>query len=152
AAAHLVRVSLARNPVGEVRYAARVARCRATREARHGEVEAAPEEVDGAALADEAGAERLHDPVGLDEHAPEALGVFGVVGRVSSVLRERDGGVDLVGARVDVDLEVELPKGLHHGIVEGGDRARLESDRAARALARLDEELVRDEVEVDLED
>ena len=107
--------------------------------------------MDGAALADETGTERLQHAVRLDEHAPEALGVLRVIGRMRAVLGERDGRIDLVGSRVDVDLQVELPEGLHHGVVERGDRACLEPDRATGALARLDEELVRDEVEVDLE-
>src|SRR5439155_20928508 len=78
AAAHLVRVGLARDPVGEVRDTAGVARRRTPREACHGEVEAAPEEMDGAALADETGTERLQHAVRLYEHAPEALGVLRV--------------------------------------------------------------------------
>src|SRR5262249_45092454 len=71
-AADLVRVRLARDPVRHVGNAARMRRRGAAGEAGHGEIEAAPEEVHRAALANEAGPEDLEHPVDLDEGKPEA--------------------------------------------------------------------------------
>jgi len=45
--------------------------------------------MDQAALADETGAEYLHDPVGLHEHLPELLRIIPVIGALSDVQRER---------------------------------------------------------------
>src|ERR1700737_2641620 len=56
-----------------------------TGEEGHGEVEAAPEEVDGTALAHKRGAEALHDGGGLGQDAPEALRVERVVRSVDLI-------------------------------------------------------------------
>ena len=61
-----------------------------------------PEEVDRAALADEAGAELLEDAVGLHEDAPVALDGVRIVGAVRLVLIEADGALYFVGKRVDL--------------------------------------------------
>ena len=56
------------------------------RKARDGQVEAAPEEVDRAALAEEAAAEHFEDAVGADEDPPEGGGGRGVVAGVDGVV------------------------------------------------------------------
>ena len=76
AAADLVGVGLAGDVVRQVRHAAGMLRGPSPREAGHRQVEATPEEVHRAALADEAGAEGREDPVRLHQHTPEAIGVF----------------------------------------------------------------------------
>jgi hypothetical protein len=43
------------------------------REAGHGEVEATPKEMNGARLAQEAGAKKLEDPIGLHERPPVSV-------------------------------------------------------------------------------
>ena len=57
-------------------------------EARQREIEASPEEMDGAALADEEGAEIVEDIATGRENAPEFVDGFAVVGGVSSILVE----------------------------------------------------------------
>ena len=68
------------------------------REPCHRQIERAPEEVDRAALADEARAKLLEDPIGLHEDAPEAVGVLRIVGAVRFVPIEADRIGDLVRA------------------------------------------------------
>jgi hypothetical protein len=80
--------------------------------ARRGQVEAAPEEVHGAGLADESRAELLEHPVRLHEYAPEAVGVDGVVGGVLHVLVEGDRHRQLVGPLVDPDRHAQLVEPL----------------------------------------
>ena len=46
---------------------------------RHRQIGSPPEEMDRAALANEAGAENFKNPVALQEHAPEAIGVIRVI-------------------------------------------------------------------------
>src|SRR3546814_13275704 len=60
------------------------------REARHRQIEAAPEEVDGAHLADVARTELLEHAIDLEQPSPEALCVLRVVGGVLPILAERD--------------------------------------------------------------
>ena len=69
-----------------MRYAAGVKRRGAAREAGHREIEAAPEEMNGTRLADEAGAELLEDAVGIAEDLQKAPHGLRVVGRVCGIL------------------------------------------------------------------
>ena len=98
AAVHLVAVRQLLDPVGAVRHAARVPRRGPAREARRREVGPTPEEVDGARLADEAGAERAHHPIRLEKCLPEPSHRARVVGVVILVLREGDRRPRLPGA------------------------------------------------------
>src|SRR6202042_2005200 len=66
-AAHLVRISFARDVIGQSGHAARMGRGGSSREPRHREIEAAPEEMDRARLADKSAAEELEDAVRLHE-------------------------------------------------------------------------------------
>jgi hypothetical protein len=114
------------------------------------EVGGAPEQMHRAALTDEAGAELLEHPVGLDEDLPEPVGVLAVVGPVRFVLLEGDGILDLVGLRVDLDRQAERRELRHQPAVERRHRLRLERERRGAAAARLHHQAVVDEVEIDL--
>ena len=72
--AHFLRIGFARDRVGQVRNPAGMRRRRTTREAGHGEIEAAPEEMHRTAFAAEAGTKFFQDAIGLGENAPEAVG------------------------------------------------------------------------------
>ena len=52
----------------------------------HREIEAAPEEMDRARLAEKPGTEQLEDAIRLHERAPEAMGGRRVVSRVDPIL------------------------------------------------------------------
>ena len=73
--------------------------------------EAAPEEVDRAGLADEAGLEDLQDAVDLDQRPPQQLRMLRVVRVMPLVKVERDGVGDLhrMGRDGDVDPRLRSP-------------------------------------------
>src|SRR4029077_2162054 len=80
---HLVRVRLTRDRIG-----AGTLRRAVSGEARHRDVEAAPEEMYGAALADELAPEPLEHRFDRDENAEERLHRLRVVGAMHLVLVE----------------------------------------------------------------
>src|SRR5690606_31488860 len=86
-----------------------------------------------------------------NEDAPEALRVLRVVVRVHTILAEGNRTGDLTRMLIDADGDSELIEHAHHGRVEVRHRAGLERHSAAGAVARRDLELVRHEVEHDLE-
>src|ERR1051326_534184 len=87
-------------------------------QARHREVEAAPEEVDRADLAEEVAAEFRKDVAGRDEDAPKARDGGGVVRGVLRVFLERDGCGDFGWRRVDRDVDAQLAQCGHPARVE----------------------------------
>jgi hypothetical protein len=68
-----VRIGLARDRVRQAGPTARMQRGRSSGKASDCEVEAAPEEMDGAHLAEEAASEELEHAVDLHEGTPEAM-------------------------------------------------------------------------------
>src|SRR5438105_1894889 len=77
---HFMRVGFPRHAIGPW-----TLWCTPSRKQGECQVETAPEEVDGTALAQKRRAVALHDVVGLHQNAPEALGVDGVVGGVDLI-------------------------------------------------------------------
>ena len=124
----------------------------APREARHGQVEPAPEEMHGAHLAHEPGAEPVEDAVGLRECEIEAMDGVGVVTGVVVILVEReDVPFDLYRRGPDRRGQSEVVELAHDLRVEIGNRPGLERDRAPFPVCCRDVEAVVQEVEVDLE-
>src|SRR5262249_30628646 len=113
------------------------------------EIEAAPEEVDRAALADEPRPEDLEDPIHLDQRMPEAARRVRVVCRMPLVLLERGGIRDLVRHGPDANRHAELPERLHDTGVELRDRSGTQRERAHPAGGGLDQQPMGDEVERD---
>src|SRR5436190_6488586 len=93
-AADLVRVAFAGDRVG-LRHRRRAP----AGEAGDAEIEAAPEEMHRARLADEAAAELLQHRIDRAQHAPEALDRIAFVGGVRGVLVERDRIVEFLRRR-----------------------------------------------------
>src|SRR5262249_9586250 len=87
-AAYLVRIGLAGDRVRQMRDAARMARRGSTREAGHREIEASPEEMHRARLAEKAGAELLEDAIDIDKDLEEAPDRIAIVGGMDLVLGE----------------------------------------------------------------
>src|SRR3546814_17827313 len=100
-AAHFVGVGLAGDFIRKVGYAARMQRRTPARAARHRQIEAAPEEVDGAHLADVARTELMETAIDLEQHSPEALLVLRVVGSWLPRPAERVWVGNCVGNTVD---------------------------------------------------
>src|SRR5271156_3449892 len=129
-----------------------MARGRAAGEARDRQIETAPEEMDGAGLAEIAGAEQLEEAIHLDERAPEAMCGLGVIGGVDLVLRETDRVREFVRHFVDFHDNAQAAQEFHHRMVKPGNGLWLERDAAFLALAGAGGEAMEDEVELDLED
>src|SRR5689334_23174963 len=83
ATGHLVRIGLARHPIGALLWGSGTAG-----KARHGQIEGTPEEMHRTALAQKSAAEFFKDPLTLDEDAAEAVDILGVIGCVVPVLIE----------------------------------------------------------------
>src|SRR5215472_18134096 len=107
-------------------------RGRPPRETGHGEVEAAPKEMNRARFAQEAGSKKLEYAIGLDERAPKAVGGGGVVGGVGAVLRKWDRIGHLVRHFMDGDRDPNAVQELDDSMIEVGNGSRLQ-----RQLARL---------------
>src|SRR5512143_1946341 len=105
-----------------MRNAAGMPRRAAAGKARHREIEAAPEEVHRARLAEETGAELLEHPVGVDEDLEKAPHGIRVVGSMSIVLREPDRLRQFVGHLVDGNEDAEFREISHDSCVETRDR------------------------------
>ncbi len=146
-----MRVGLARDPVGEVRYAAGVQGSAPPGEARHREVEAPPEEVHRAHLAPVTAPELLEHAVGLDQRQEEPVGGFRIVRPVRPVLVEGGLVLDLVRLPMDPHLEAEGRQALEDLSIEVRDRLRLEGDALLGPVARLHAQNMLDEVEVDVD-
>ena len=125
-------------------------RGRAAGKARDRHVEAAPEEVHRACLAEKARAELLEHAIHVDEDAPELLRVMGIISRVLAVPLKRNGVGDLDRHRPDPDLQSKRFQPVHDIVVEIGNRAGLQRQTFRSPIARLYVQAVIDEVEVDL--
>ena len=150
-AGDLLGVGLPGDPIRQVGDPARVRGGRPSGEAGHREVEAAPEEMNGAVLADEPRPEALEDAVHLEQDPPESLRGRRVVGGVRPVLGEGNRVLDLVGPTVDRHREPQPLQGGHERAVEVRGRLGLEGHHPGLVVTGGDEELVLQEVEVDLE-
>ena len=150
AAADLVGIGLPHHPIADMRGRARMGGRGAAGEAGHGQVEAAPEEMHRTDLADEARAEQGEDAIALDEDAPEAVGIVAIIGRMGSILLERDRVGDLDRHGPDLHDDSQGLQLGHEIAIEIGDRARLQGHVGGPAFARGDHETMVDEIEVDL--
>ena len=128
-----------------------MARRRSAREARRRQIETAPEEVDRAGLADEAGLEALQHAVGLAHRPPQQLRVARVVRAMPLVLVERNGVSDLDRMGRDGDVDAAASKPRHELAIEPRDGTRLEDHREGAGVAVGDVQTVLDEVEIHLE-
>src|SRR6185437_2887016 len=129
-AADLVRVRFAGNRIGT-----RTLGSAPAREARYGEIEAAPEEMHRAALADEARAELAEHAVERDQDAPEAFGIDAIVARMDGVALERNRTGHFRRRRVDADLDSGRGEHVHRLAVEVGNAHRDERKASRAAVA-----------------
>src|SRR4029077_12225246 len=115
------------------------------------EVEASPEEMHRARLAEKAAAEQLEDTVDLNKRAPKAMGRRGVISGVGVIFREADRVRDLVWHFIDGDRDTDAGEELGHASIEFGNCLRLERQRLGLAQARACNEAMADEIEFELE-
>src|SRR3979411_631119 len=133
-----------------MRHAAGMPRRAPARKARHREIEAAPEEMHRARLAEEGGAELLEHPIGIDQYLKETPHSVRVVGGMLVVLRKPDRLGQFVGHLVDGDMNAKLRERCHDRCVETRDRLSGESKLPRCAVAGRNPQKMIDEVELDL--
>ena len=104
-----------------------------------------------AALADEAAAEFLEDPVGLHQDSPEPVDVVRIVGAVDLVLVETDRVGNFVRLVMDLHVQAQLAHLIHEPGVERSRRLRLQCHAGSAAVASLHDQFMVHEIEVDLE-
>src|SRR5208282_4852188 len=124
--------------------------CGPPRKARDRKVEAPPEEMDGARLAEEGGTEMCENFVHREEYAQEATSVIAIVSSVLIVLIEGNGISDLARRGRDPHVQPEFGHcGKQLGI-ELGDRRRPEQELAEIPVARSYPQHMVNKIEVDL--
>src|SRR5713226_2195461 len=134
-----------------MRHAAGMARRAPAGKACDCKIEAAPEEMHRACLAEEAGAELLEDPVGIHENLQKAPHRGRIVGCMFPVLRKPDRFRQFVGRLVDSDVNAEVCKVSHDSGVEARYRLSGQCQLPPYAVAGGDPQDMIDEVEIDLE-
>src|SRR5205823_9014096 len=115
------------------------------------EIEAAPEEMDRARLAEKPRAESREHLVDLHQRLPEAGYLPGIIGGMDAVFLERDRVGDLDRRRPEVRIQVQRAQPADEFGVEIGHRAGAEGNAVAPAVADIDAQAMIDEVETDLE-
>src|ERR1700749_5240660 len=132
-------------------HASGVARRTASGKSRYREVEAAPEEVHRACLAEKAGAELLEYRIGVDQNMEKALHRVRIVGGVSVVLRKADRLRYFVRHPVDLDPDTEFGERGERRGEKTRDRFSGQSKLALRAVTVGNAQDMIKEVEVELE-
>src|SRR5918995_4472786 len=125
-------------------------RCATTGESGDSQVHRPPEQVDWAALSDEARTELEHYAFSLHQHPPKAIHRIAVVIPVNFIDCKRDGLRYLVRPRDDAHGEIQPDQLVHQSMVERGYRLRLERETAAAAVTRSDREAMFHQIEIDL--
>src|SRR6266568_8153244 len=141
---HFMRVGFPRDAIGPWTFW-----CAPSRKKGECQVEAAPEEVDGTALAQKRRAVALHDGVGLHQDAPEALGIDWVVRGVDFIDITANGMLHFAGQGVDGDLDAQSMQASHEFPVKCGDGTGDQRQRFGGSLACANGEIVLDEVKRD---
>ena len=119
--------------------------------ARHRQIETAPEEMHGAAFADEPCAEKLQDAIRLEEHLPKTVRELTIIGAMNRIAAEGDCIRDLGGKLIDLDLDASPSELRHHDFEEAGHRPRFQGQMALPPLAGHNFQHVPIEVKHDLE-
>src|SRR4051812_41725715 len=145
-AAYLMGVGLLCHRVGS-----RARRGAPARKARDGEIEAAPKEMHGAALADKPGAKLFEDAVDSYQNSPKAMHVLRVIRAVDTVLVETDGIGDFDWHGPDLHLDAERMEQVHELRVELSHGARNQRQRPSPSFSGQDIEFVVYEVELNFE-
>src|SRR5438046_7453138 len=133
-----------------MRHAARMARGAPSRETRHREIKTAPEEMYRARLANEAGAEVLEHPVGVDKDLKKTPHRIRIVRGVLVVLRKPDRLRQFVRHLIYRDVNAEFGETSHDRCVETRDRLSGESELQGGAATGRNPQNMIDKVEIEL--
>ena len=122
------------------------------REARHGEIEAAPEEMHRAHFAEKTAAEQLEDAIGLNQRAPETIRCGGIVARMDMIFGKADRVRNFIRQLVDGNRDADALQKIPHLGIEVGNALSAERQRAFHAVAAARDKTMRDEIEFEFED
>src|SRR5438067_1427787 len=103
---------------------------------RHRQIEAAPEEMYGTAFAAEARAKFFENAIYLQEHAPEAVGIFQIVSGVFLITIEGDRFQRFVWLHSNLYFNRQLSQLVHYLTIKIRDTLRLQRDHTLIALCR----------------
>src|SRR5437763_13467715 len=109
-------------------------RCGPAGKARYREIEAAPEKMHRTALTAEMRTKFLENPISLQKHAPESIGVFRIVSRVFLIAVERDRFQRFVRPHPDLHFNAEFSQFTHHLAIESCHTLWLQYELALVAL------------------
>jgi len=123
---------------------------RATRKAGNCQVEGAPKQVYGTALTNESPAEGLEYAGDLDHGPPEVGHRIRIVAAVVYIFVEGRIVGQLVGTRMDIDMQSHIIQSLHEFPVEISHGAGFEVQVTLFLKSRPDIEFVLDKIEFDL--
>ena len=121
-------IGLARHRVGQGRNAAGMERSGASREARHRKVEAAPEQMDRAHLAEIGRAEALQHPIDRDRRVEKARHGLGSIGPLCLVVVNGTGSGTSLGPPVEFGRAAERADEIEKACVKVGNRHRAERE------------------------
>src|SRR5437773_2008380 len=114
--------------------AARMRRRGPAGKACYREIETAPEKMHRTALAAKTRTKFLENPIRLQEHAPEPVGVFQIVSGMFLIAIERNRFQRFVRFHPDVHFNRKLSQLTHYFAVKTRDGLRLQCDHALVAL------------------
>lgn len=145
-------IGLPDHRIGQMGNSSRVNRRAPAREPGVRQIEAAPKNVDWAALADESPTELLQDPAGLGEDGPATGGGIRIVRPMLPVVGEGQLVFHLAWHRSDTDVHAQRFEQRSVFAVEVGHGARHQGHGPGDAVTGADLQVVIDEVELHLEE
>ena len=104
--------------------------------ARHRQIEAAPEEMYRTAFAAEARTKFFENAICLQEHAPEAVGIFQIISSVFLIMIEGNRFQRFVRFHSNLYVNRELSQVVHYRTIKIRDTLRLQRDHTLIALCR----------------
>src|SRR5436190_8291993 len=104
--------------------------------ARHRQIEAAPEKMHRTAFAAETRTKFLENTIGLQKHAPEAVGIFQIISGVFLIMIERDRFQRFIRLHSNLYFNPELSQVGHDLTIKIRDTLRLQRDHTLIALCR----------------
>ncbi|MNQ73402.1 hypothetical protein D3C85_881310 [compost metagenome] len=143
-----MRIGLARHRIWQMRHPSRMQGRRPSREPRHRQIERAPEQLDGTALAQKPCAKQVEHPVHLHQSPPVVTRDLGVIDAKPLVQRKGRRLGHFVGRQVDAARHAQRAQGVLHLGVEVGDGPGFQHNPALASVADPDDQGPGDEVEL----
>ena len=116
-----------------------------------GQIEGTPEEMHRTCLPEESTFEPCQGAVGVQQHVKESLSELGIVRSVATIVQERDRRVDLNGYRPYLHGNSQGLEHAHVFSIKVRYRLRSQRDAARCAVARVHDQPMVDEIELDVE-